>query len=189
MGVSIQAWLTRLAARPPLITSGGSFMRNEIRGNAPDLARDVWDGYSKWEVRLVDGDPESHNQDFYLGDEGPVFFIDEYSKIPSYKTHHLREVELAKVRWGSVSTDGLYCCRMISEWVPQEVKAVAKKVALVHTPSLRLSWSPACRMTFLRSNSNGPGFKLAQSADEVTCTKCLKILGERQTVTTPSMGQ
>ena len=180
MGVSIQEHLTRLGTHPPLIMSGSSYMRNEFRGAAPDLARNAWDGYSRWEVRLVDEDPESHNQGFYLGSNGSTFYKDEMSRIPSYETHQIREVELATSRWNAVSRDGLYCCQMISDWKPQEAKTIAKKVALVHTPSLRQSWSPACLLTFRRGSSNGSEFKLTQSADEVTCSRCLRILEECQ---------
>lgn len=172
MGLEIKRALRHLATRPPLIFSGSTFERNEYRGSAPDIK--AWDGYAKWEARLVNGDEASTNLCFYVFDGVPTFYPNTSSKIPSYGAERVRRVDALGDEWKAVAKDALYCCAKVSAWKPTKTKTAAKAVKLVHAAGTRATYIPACRWS--RGMSR---FHIASGEEKVTCSKCLKALAER----------
>lgn len=174
MGVGVQATQARLATRPALIYSGKTWLRGEPGfAGSGGLTRNEWDGYAHWQVRLVDGDPETCGTKFYYflpedRETGGKFVPDTYNKIPSYEKFLASHVAQAQASWDAVAKDGLYCLKMVREWKPAAVKTVEKKLPLLHAARAAHAWLPQCRMSFGR----GPTFRVTTDSSKVTCPKC-----------------
>jgi len=150
MGLSTQGDLERLATFPDHIFSGKTRLTRQTTNE--------WDGYAYWQALLRHGD---------------MYSMD----VPSYETYHSMIVSKTQTRWTEILTDALYCCKMIQEWAPSEVKTVAKKAPLVHFRSPHITYSPWCRMS--RWGNNG-GYHLTDQKGEVTCAKCQKLLARAE---------
>ncbi len=175
MGVRCQEELAWIATRPALVFNGRTFLGNEPQARGSDYGRGKdWDGYGEWQVRLRDGMPATCLQKVWEYDQKPGQFKvynDDYKKIPSYEAHRAGIEVQIQSRWKAISTDGLYCLKMIAEWKPTAVPEVARKMPLVHTPNPARTHYPMCRW------SRGmQQFNISADVSKVTCPKCLTYL-------------